>query len=207
MTSRYGTTLGEIVRLGWEMTPSEITAVLTVLFEDAVKVAEPESWQVEGENFRLLVLLSDDQSWLRSLVTIAPAQEAEPFFQQLLEANFDETQEARYALFQGLLWGVFQHSLESLSVQDFQQAIVRLIELHQRGLSDSFSKLAEGQIRQIIRAAKQQGQSLEATLQTLGRFYEEGVMGNIDAGTEARSDVMGAWRYQLERLWNEETDP
>lgn len=186
------------------MTPQEITQILNTLFGDSVQVAEPESWQVEAENLRLLVLLSDDQTWLRALVTIAPGQEAEPFWQHLLEANFDDTQETRYALFQGLLWGVFQHNLESLTVQDFQQAIVRLMELHQRGLDDSFSQLAEVQIRQIIRAAKLQGQSLEATLQTLDRFYEEGVMGDINAGEQARGEFMGAWRYQLSRLWDEE---
>ncbi|QYO65132.1 hypothetical protein [Leptolyngbya sp. 7M] len=99
---------------------------------------------------------------------------------------------------------MFQHNLANLTVQDFQQAIVRLIDLHQQGLNESFNKLVEIQIRQIVRAAKQQGQSLEATLQTLDRFYQEGIMGDIDAGSQARSDVMGAWRYQLERLWNEE---
>jgi hypothetical protein len=187
------------------MTPSEITDALTTMFGDAVRVAEPDSWQVEGENLRLLVLLSEDQSWLRALVTIAPALEAEPFYQQLLEANFDETQEVRYALFQGLLWGVFQHSLASLTIQDFQQAIARLIDLHQQGLNESFNKLAETQIRQIIRAAKQQGQSLEATLQTLERFYEEGIMGDMNASNQTRNEFMGAWRYQLERLWNQET--
>lgn len=185
------------------MTPTEITSTLTAMF-GAVQVAEPESWQVEGEGLRLLVLLSEDQTWLRALITIAPAQEAQPFYQQLLEANFDETQEVRYGLFQELLWGVFQHSLETLSVQDFQQAIARLIDLHQRGLNDSFSRLAETQIRQIIQAAKLQGQSLEATMQTLERFYEEGVMGDLDASQPNRNQVLGAWRYQLERLWNEE---
>lgn len=187
------------------MTPQEITQVLTTLFGDTVQVAEPESWQIEAENLRLLVLLSDDQTWLRALVTIAPAQDAEPFWKQLLEANFDETQETRYALFQGLLWGVFQHNLESLTLQDFQQAIVRLVDLHQRGLDDSFSKLAEIQIRQIIRAAKLQGQTLESTLQTLDRFYEEGMMGDMNVGGQARNEFMGAWRYQLNRLWDEET--
>lgn len=186
------------------MTPQEITQTLTTMFGDAVRIAEPESWQIEGENLRLLVLLSEDQSWLRVLMTIAPAQEAEPFFQQLLEANFDETQETRYALFQGLLWGVFQHSFASLTVEDFQEAILRLVELHQRGLNDSFNQFAETQIRQIIRAAKLQGQSLENTLQTLERFYEEGVMGDINAGAQSRSSFLQAWRYQLERLWDEE---
>ncbi|MCU0525655.1 MAG: hypothetical protein MUF72_12615 [Elainella sp. Prado103] len=186
------------------MKPEEITQALTTLFGDSIQVAEPESWQVEGENLRLLVLLSEDQSWLRALITIAPMQEAAPFYQQLLAANFDETQEVRYALFQNLLWGVFQHSLEGLRIEDFQTAIVRLVELHQRGLSDSFNQLAETQIRQIIRAAKLQGQSLETTMQTLERFYEEGVMGDLNAGEQVRSEFLGAWRYQLERLWHEE---
>ncbi|HEY9697306.1 MAG TPA: hypothetical protein V6D10_08590 [Trichocoleus sp.] len=186
------------------MTPQEITNVLTAMFSNAVQANAPDAWQVETNGLRLLVLLSEDQSWLRSLVTIAPAVEAEPFLPQLLEANFDETQETRYALFQGLLWGVFQHNCESLTAADFQTALVRLISLQQKGLSDSFSRLAEAQIRQIIRAAKQQGQSLEATMQTLDRLYEEGVMGDLDQSSSSRNDVLGAWRYQLERLWQQE---
>ena len=185
------------------MTPQEITSVLTQLFGANLTLNEPQSWQIEGENLRLLVLLSEDQTWLRILITIAPAQEAAPFLSQLLEANFDDTQETRYALFQDLVWGVFQHSLPSLTLEDFQAAIARLVTLHQKGLNDSFSQLAEQQVRQIIRAAKQQGQSLETTLQSLDRFYEEGVMGDIDAGSAARTQVMDAWRYQLERLWDD----
>jgi hypothetical protein len=186
------------------MTPQEITSALTQLFGATLTVKEPHSWQIEGENLRLLVLLSEDQTWLRILITIAPAQEAAPFLSQLLEANFDDTQETRYALFQELVWGVFQHSLASLTLEDFQAAIARLVTLHQKGLADSFSQLAEQQVRQIVRAAKLQGQSLETTLQSLDRFYEEGVMGDIDAGSEVRGQVMNAWRYQLERLWDQE---
>jgi hypothetical protein len=185
------------------MTPQEITQVLVALFKDAVRANEPESWQVDIDDFRLLVLVSENQSWLRSLVAIAPAQAAEPFLVQLLEANFDATLETRYALFQGALWGVFQHSLESLTPEDFQGAIARLATLHQQGLSGSFDKLAEQQIRQIIRAAKQQGQSLEATLQSLEHFYQEGVMGDIDQNAAERNQVLGAWRYQLERFWQD----
>lgn len=188
------------------MTPQEITDVLTDLFDGAVQTNPPDSWQVEIENLRLLVLLSEDQSWLRSLVAIAPMQDAMPFMQQLLEANFDETQEARYAFFQGLLWGVFQHSRESLTPQDFQGAIARLVAIHQQGLSSAFNQLTELQIRQIIRVAKQQGQSLESTMQSLERLYEEGVMGDMRLGAEQRQQVLGAWRYQLERLWGEGED-
>ncbi|GAB4469370.1 MAG: hypothetical protein OHK0037_27530 [Elainellaceae cyanobacterium] len=186
------------------MTPGDITTLLMTLFGPAVQAAEPESWQVEIGNLRLLVLLSEDQSWLRSLVSIDSAQAAAPYLAQLLEANFDETQEVRYALYQGVLWGVYQHALASLTVEDFRAAIARLVSLQERGLNPSFDRLAEAQIRQIIRAAKQQGQSMEATLQTLERFYAEGMMGSLEAGSAERDQTLGAWRYQLERLWDEE---
>jgi hypothetical protein len=185
------------------MTPEEISNSLTEQFGSAVTTLNPESWQVETPEFRLLVLLSEDASWLRLLVPIVPAQDAAPFAEQLLEANFDQTQETRYAFQQGVLWGVFQHSRESLTPADLLAATQRLVELRQRGLDDCFNQLVEVQIRQIIAAAKQQGQSLETTLQTLDRFYEEGIMGGIDAGAAARQENLAAWRWQLERLWDQ----
>jgi len=186
------------------MTPEEITNTLTELFDPAdVEAITPESWQVQTPDFRLLVILSDDQSWLRVLLPLMSAQAAEPFSQQLLEANFDDTQQTRYALHQGVVWGVFQHSRESLVQTDFSDAIARLISLHQAGLSDVFNQLVESRIRQIIEAAKQQGQSLEATLQNLDRFYEEGILGDLEQGADSREQVLAAWRRQLERLWPE----
>lgn len=124
-------------------------------------------------------------------------------FEQILEANFDDTQEVRYAMHQSVLWGVFQHNRESLERDDFSAAIARLISLHQSGLSDLFNQLTENRIRQIIRVAKQQGQSLEATLQNLDRFYAEGLLGDPEQGAESREQLLAAWQRQLERLWSE----
>ncbi len=186
------------------MTPEEIVGTLTELFDQtAVQAIAPGSWQVETSDFRLLVLLSDDESWLRVLLPIMSVQAAQPFFEQMLEANFDDTQEVRYALHQGVVWGVFEHNSESLVAGDFSDAIARLISLHQLGLSDLFNRLVESRIRLIIQAAKQQGQSLEATLQNLDRFYEEGILGDLEQGAESREQVLAAWRRQLERLWPE----
>ncbi|MBD2021924.1 hypothetical protein H6F43_17220 [Leptolyngbya sp. FACHB-36] len=186
------------------MTPDDISSTLADLFGESVTALAPTSWQVETSELRLLVLLSDDTSWMRILVPIAPAQDAQPFLAQLLEANFDDTQETRYALHQDVLWGVFQHSRSFLTREDFTNAVQRLRLLRQNGLDDSFSRLAEVQVRQIIRAAKQQGQTLESTLQTLDRFYEEGLLGDVDLSSEARQETLAAWRYQLERLWSSE---
>lgn len=186
------------------MTPSEITDILKELFgETTVYVVERGSWQVEMPDFRLLVLLSEDESWLRLLLPIMTFQEAQPFLEQFLEANFDRTQEVRYALNQGVIWGVFHHSRESLTLEGFKSAITRLVSLQQAGINDVFNDLIETRIRQIIANAKIQGQSLEATMQTLDRFYAEGLMGDREQTAQEREQVLAAWRRRLEQLWNE----
>lgn len=186
------------------MTPEEIAGTLTELFgKESVAAIAPGSWQVDASSFRLLVLLSEDQTWLRVLLPLMPLQEAEAFLAQFLEANFDETQEVRYAIYDGVVWGVYQHNSGTLVSADFANAIARLVSLHKAGLNDVFNRLIENRVRQIILAAKQQGQSLQATMQNLERFYAEGLMGEIDQSAEAREQVLAAWRYQLERLWNE----
>jgi hypothetical protein len=187
------------------MKPEEITDSLTELFEPTtVQHTTPEAWQVETSELRLLVLLSEDQSWLRILIPIAPVQDAEPFFQQILAANFDETQEARYAINQNVLWGVFQHNRERLAPEDFAAAVARLVALKQQGLSNSFNQFVESRIRQIIQGAKQQGQTLETTFQTLDRFYQEGMLGDLDQDAQSREQVLIAWRRRLESLWYNE---
>ncbi|MBW4557648.1 MAG: hypothetical protein KME59_17265 [Trichormus sp. ATA11-4-KO1] len=186
------------------MTPEEIAGTLTKLFGTTeVKAIAPGSWQVDTSTFRLLVLLSEDHTWIRVLLPIVPMQEAQPFLAQFLEANFDDTQEVRYALYDGVVWAVYQHNCGTLVSADFASAIARLVSLHEAGLDNVFNRLIESRIRQIIQTAKQQGQSLPATMQSLERFYAEGLMGEINQTSEAREEVLAAWQRQLERLWNE----
>lgn len=179
-----------------------ITDYLHDRFGTAVQVNLPDAWQVETSDFRLLVLLSADQSWLRVLLPIVPMSSVKAFLSQLLEANFDLTQETRYALHQDVLWGVFQHDLASLTADCFEAVINRLLTMHQEGVDPFFNAFVEQQVRQIIHAAKLQGQSLEKTMQTLDRFYSEGMMGDMGDG-EYQGQALDAWRRQLERLWPE----
>lgn len=182
----------------------DITTHLKQRFAEAVQQNPPDAWQIETPDFRLLVLLSTDQSWLRLLIPIVPGEVAQPYFSQILEANFDLTQEVRYALHQNVLWGVFQYELASLTEVRFETAISRLLGMKQEGIDPFFNALVERQIRQIILSAKQQGQSLEETMRTLDRLYSEGVMGNLDDSSEYKKQVLVAWQRQLERLWIEE---
>lgn len=185
------------------MTPETVTRTLSELFApEVVAHPNPESWQVETPDLRLLVLLSEDRSWLRILLPIAPVQEAQPFFEQLLESNFDRTQEVRYGISQGMLWGVFQHAFDSLIEEDFRNAIARLASLKATGLNESFNQLVEQRMLQIIQAAKQQGQTLETTLQNLERFYAEGMLGGVEQAPQEREQFLAAWRARLTELWD-----
>ncbi|MGF1460076.1 MAG: hypothetical protein ACFBSG_13750 [Leptolyngbyaceae cyanobacterium] len=186
------------------METHDITTYLTQRFDQAVQVDPPDAWQVETAEFRLLVLLSEDQSWLRLLIPIVPAAIAQPYISQILEANFDLTQEVRYALHQEVLWGVFQYERASLTADRFEAATNRLLAMKQGGIDPFFNTLVDQQIRQIVLAAKQQGQSLEETMQTLDRLYSEGVMGDLNDGSEYQGQVLAAWQRQLERLWAED---
>lgn len=185
------------------MTPEEITPILKNLFGETVQESSSDVWEVETTKFRLLVLLSEDKNWLRMLIPIAPITEVRQFLEQILEANFDNTQENRYALHQNVLWGVFQHNFLTIEPEDFTAAIKRLIGLQEEGIDGFFQALIDSRIVQIIKAAKMQGQTQEATLKNLERFYAEGLMGEIDMEPEIREKTLAAWRFQLERLWPE----
>ncbi len=186
------------------MKVEEITTNLIQLFgSDLVKHQTADTWEIETNNLRLLVILSENHSWLRILVPIATAIEARNLLPQLLEANFAATGAVRYALEQNVVWGVFHHRLASLTQEDFQEAIASLVALAEKGLSELFNQLIELRIRQIIQAAKLQGQSLETTLQTLERMYQEGMLGGLDQDPQEREQFLSVWQYQLERLWSE----
>lgn len=177
--------------------------MLTERFGRALTIADADSFQIDTPDYRLLVILSAQQSWVRLLIPIVPAAEAITFVEEFLAANFDDTLELRYALNQGALWGVWQHSMAGLTSADFNTAIDRAIELKRVGIDRAFQDFATKQVREIVRIAKQRGDTLEQTIQTLDRFYAEGVMGDVGATADVRQEMMSAWQQQLEKLWNE----
>ncbi|MEM8615203.1 MAG: hypothetical protein AAGF93_24575 [Cyanobacteria bacterium P01_H01_bin.105] len=188
------------------MTPQDITTLLNTRFGDACATNPPDAWQVETAELRLLVLLSENNTWLRALIPIVPLAEAQPFLGEILAANFDQTQVARYATYENALWGVFQHDLASLALAQFSAAIDQLLVMKQAGVEPFFNALIEARVRQIIQAAKLQGQSLEATMQTINRFYAEGMMGDMQDSSYGNR-ALAAWQRQLERLWPEVNPP
>jgi hypothetical protein len=192
-----------IPSFSFPMISDEITAVLTQRFgEKACQQVTDDAWQVDTETMRLLAIRMDAS--IKLMIPIMPIVEAEAFMVQMMEANFDSTQMARYAFHQEVVWGVFQYEMAALNLPQFQSAVDQLLALKASGISDLFSQRVEAQLSQIIVAAKQQGQSLEATLKMLDRFYSEGMMGDMGSRTDPEgysNRALEAWQRQLERLW------
>ncbi len=186
------------------MTPEDIQTFLTNRFGTTLKIVDTDSYQVETPDYRLLVILSAQQSWIRILVPIAPAAEAITFVEEFLSANFDATLETRYAINQGMLWGVWQHSVAGLTTEDFNTAIDRSIDLKRVGIDRAFQDFSTKQVKVIVGIAKQRGDTLAQTMQTLDRFYAEGILGDLGATEDIRTEMMAAWQYQLERLWHQD---
>ncbi len=186
------------------METPQINLVLQEIFSsDEVEIKDEKTWQVNSSEIRLLVLLSAGGNWLRVMTPIASQVEAQPLLSALMEANFAETEELRYALAQDLLWGVFQHDFTTLTATDFQNVVTKMVALKKKGLSEAFQQLVQQRVKQIIRAAKAQGQSKEATFKNLERFYQEGMLGDLDRDPQEREDFLAAWQRQLERFWDE----
>jgi hypothetical protein len=186
------------------MNIAQIRSTLQEKFGASFQVIGDECYEVNTAEFKLLFILSAQQSWLRIITPITSASNASTFLSELLAANFDETLENRYALHQEVLWGVFQHRIESLSTEDFGEAVDRLIAMKKTGINSAFSQFTTNRVREIVQVAKQRGDTLEQTMQTIDRFYAEGVMGDLNNSTTTREEMMSAWRYQLTRLWDEE---
>ncbi len=185
------------------MTPAELQDVFRSRYgEEAVTVVAPEAFKVEFHSLILYGILSRDHLWVRLLAPVASADEARPFLEQLMAANFEDTETVRYALQDEMLWLVFQHQLERLQRLDLEEAVMMLTDLRKEGLEILASNRMEMQLQQIIQANKSRGQSLESTLQTLQHFYQEGLMGGLDQPADEREATLDAWRFQLTRLWD-----
>ena len=191
------------------MTPDAITQVFTNVFPEA-RIDQPDrkTWKVHvaEKRFHLLANTSKNGEMFRVFVPIAPQQDAEPYYEQMLEKNFDENQLVCYAINQNMIWGAFKYPIGILEAAQLQQALEELVELHKKNLNPFFNQLAEEKVREIVAAAKAQGQTMEMTMQTITRFYQEGIMGGLDQDPRQQQQALIAWQYQLERLWNEAPD-
>lgn len=123
--------------------PAEITpenqASLDMMEEvigalDGEATRNGNNWQFTLEERMMIVVTDANAGRMRIITPIAEAgalpQEA---LERLMQANFDTALDARYAIGQGLVWGVFLHPLDSLTTRDFASGV-----LQTKSLADTF---------------------------------------------------------------------
>ena len=102
------------------------------------------------------------------MVPIRSAEGLDPEeLMRLMQANFDSALDARYAVAQGRLWGVFIHPLSPLEREQFLSALVQTINVA-RTYGDTYASGAitygggdsNGIYRDLLEELKKRGQEL-----------------------------------------------
>lgn len=123
------------------MTPDRLRAIVRAIDPDAV--ARGPSVQFTLEGIPVMIVFDAVADRMRAMVPIASAQglSAQDLL-RMMQANFDTALDARYAVAQGRVWGVFIHPLSPLEKDQFLSALVQVINLA-RSYGQTYSGGAE----------------------------------------------------------------
>ena len=82
------------------------------------------------DDIPIIVVTDPVADRMRAMVPIRSAEGLDPEeLMRLMQANFDSALDARYAVAQGRLWGVFIHPLSPLEREQFISALVQTINV------------------------------------------------------------------------------
>lgn len=106
---------------------------------EIVKAIDPDARDLGGRMFELtlndvpiLVVTDASADRMRAMVPIRSAEGLEPDdMERMMQANFDSALDARYAVAQGRLWGVFIHPLSPLEKDQFLSGLAQTVSLAQ----------------------------------------------------------------------------
>ena len=85
-------------------------------------------WQFTLAKHQVFVITDPVAERMRIMVPIGDAKAlSEPLLTRLMQANFDSALDARYAVAQDVLWGVFIHPLTSLDEKGFVSGLAQAI--------------------------------------------------------------------------------
>jgi len=105
-----------------------------------------DHWTFEFEDITILVIASKEFDRMRIISPIISLEDiSSRIFLKLLEANFDKTLDARYAIWKNQVWSAFIHPLAELTEKEFFSGLHQVVGLKKNfGLSFSSSSLQFG---------------------------------------------------------------
>ncbi len=110
------------------MSIERMAEILTAL--DPELLRNGPSFQLTLADIPVLVISDPQADRMRAMVPIRSADGLEPDeLMRLMQANFDTALDARYAVAQGRLWGVFIHPLSPLKREQLISGLVQTINV------------------------------------------------------------------------------
>jgi hypothetical protein len=116
--------------------PSEAANAALAMIDAALKKVDDSiarggnGWQFQlGE--RIVIVVTDPLAErMRIISPIAAAEQLTPgLVERLMQANYDSALDARYAIAQNLLWGVYNHELTSLNEKEFLSGLLQVVNI------------------------------------------------------------------------------
>jgi hypothetical protein len=110
------------------MTPERLADIILALDPDAV--TSFNGIELTIEDIPVLVVMAPSADRMRAMVPIASVEDVTPEeMNRMMQANFDTALDARYAVAQGRVWGVFIHPLAALEREEFLSGLAQTINL------------------------------------------------------------------------------
>jgi len=110
------------------MTPDRLLSILTDIDPDAA--ISPAGVEITIEDIPVLVVMAPGADRMRAMVPIASVDDVSAEeMSRMMQANFDTALDARYAVAQGRVWGVFIHPLAALEREQFLSGLAQTVNL------------------------------------------------------------------------------
>lgn len=112
------------------MTPQRLVEIITDIDPDATMT--PGGIELTLGDIPVLVVMAPAADRMRAMVPIANVDDVTPEeMTRMMQANFDTALDARYAVAQGRVWGVFIHPLAALEREEFLSGLAQTVTLAQ----------------------------------------------------------------------------
>ncbi len=110
------------------MTPERLVEIIQDIDPDATVTTG--GIELIIQDIPVLVVFAPAADRMRAMVPIASVEDVTPDeMERMMQANFDTALDARYAIAQGRVWGVFIHPLAALEREQFLSALVQTVNL------------------------------------------------------------------------------
>jgi len=102
-----------------------------ILYREAENVeGEVGRWQFLFQEKPLMILTDENANRMRIMSPVIEEKDLEEDqYKLMLEANFDRALDAKYSIYEGVVWSVFTHPLGELTVEQFKDAMKQVAAL------------------------------------------------------------------------------